>query len=486
MVLPAEVAAAAAAAAEVTGNAPRKLTAASDWGVGVQQALCDKVQLFGRIKAAKAAGSSSKQPPPQQLSRQEMEQQLDDLLTRVQDWKRRYSSSTASSSSSSSSSTVAAASIPAGFELTPKEQKAAELAAAFLELVKASAAAKAAAATATKSKYIAKSAGLPSAKLGSGLETLLSAVNDDAARRLFLLHVGGPDGSSGFDSRRGGSSGSNGGSSDSSSDEEDDSSDEEDEDESAPGSVQAMLRAKARTAAAAEGTRKEGGAAAAGSRQAGAGAVGKDDAVSSASSVVDAAPRQLGGLDETLESLRETLEGAGDKQKQDQAGSAPSSSGSSSSSKQPAGKGGAAGDDDSSSSDSDSDSDESGLTFGELSGLLKKQMQELSTREGQNSDLALYLKASKGAYRVAASIPTAQDRVANALLLCFALLEQWAVAGAFVASSGNLAASFTAAAALQVMTTTLQQAVGQRERQRLRRDIGSGWALQLQMFGPGP
>jgi hypothetical protein len=113
-------------------------------------------------------------------------------------------------------------------------------------------------------------------------------------------------------------------------------------------------------------------------------------------------------------------------------------------------------------------------------------MKLFSTLESQASDLALYLKASKGAYRVAASIPTAQDKVAYTLLLCFALLEQVAVAGSFVASSGNLAASFTAAAALQVLATTLQQTVGQRERQRLRKDMGSGWALQLQMFGPGP
>lgn len=94
--------------------------------------------------------------------------------------------------------------------------------------------------------------------------------------------------------------------------------------------------------------------------------------------------------------------------------------------------------------------------------------------------LQQYEKVCRAAYRVAASnIPTAQDRVALALLLSFNLLEQLATAGAFVASSGNLAASFTAAAAVQVVTTTLQQAVAQRERQRVRQAIGGGWGAQL-------
>jgi hypothetical protein len=474
MVLPAEVAAAAAATAAAKGIKQGKVTIGSDLELDVKEALTQKVQMFGRMKADSSSRSSSsgKATPSQQqpkLSKQEMEQQLDKLTAAVSEWKRTYSSS--------SSRTAAASEPPVGFELTQREADAAELAAEFLELVKASAAAKAAAAVASKSKYIAKSAGLASAKLGTGLEALLRALNDDAQRRLCLLHVG-TDGS-GFSLRRHGIDGT----SSSGSSSEDDSSD--DEDESTPGSVQAVLRAKARTAA--EGARQDDSSKGRAKRASSLSGVTGDDSSDGSSSV-----RQQGGLDDAVLSLKDAMKGLRGKQpqgeKQKGAADAPSSSSSSStdgkdtaaassSSKKASG--------DSTDSDSDSD-DEEGLTFRELESLLKKQMKQLQTREGQSSDMALYLKASKGAYRVAASIPTAQDKVAYSLLLCFALLEQVAVAGSFVATSGNLAASFTAAAALQVLTTTLQQAVGQRERQRLRKDVGSGWALQLQMFGPGP
>jgi hypothetical protein len=117
--------------------------------------------------------------------------------------------------------------------------------------------------------------------------------------------------------------------------------------------------------------------------------------------------------------------------------------------------------------------------------MVMKTVQQLKSFAGRNSEMAQYLLACKGAYRVATNIPTAQDRLAYVLLLCFSLLEQLAVAGAFVASSGNLAASFTAAAALQVVTVTLQEAVGRRERQRLRQAMGTGWGLQLQLLGDG-
>jgi hypothetical protein len=173
MVLPAEAATAAAATAK--GIKARKVTADSVLGLDVKQALAQKVQMFGRMKAD--SSSSGKAAPSQQqltLSKQEMEQQLDKLTAAVSEWKRTYSSSGSSSSNSSSGSGAAAASEPlVGFELTQREVDAAELAAEFLELVKASAAAKAAAAVATNSNYIAKSAGLASAKLGTGLEALL-------------------------------------------------------------------------------------------------------------------------------------------------------------------------------------------------------------------------------------------------------------------------------------------------------------------------
>lgn len=237
-----------------------------------------------------------------------------------------------------------------------------------------------------------------------------------------------------------------------------------------------MLSAKARTAA--EGARQDES-----SRRAvvnrrddsSKAAVGQDE--SSPVSLQQELEEAVGNLKDGLlrrqqkQKQRQIDKGAGDKQRS--AAAAGGAGADASSSK---------------SSDSDSDSDgegetDEGLTYRELEELLMKQMQQLATREGQNTDLALYLKASKGSYRVAANIPTAQDRIAAALLVSFALLEQLAVAGAFVASSGNLAASFSAAAALQVATVTLQQVVGQRERRRVREAMGSEWALQLQMLG---
>jgi len=460
MAIPAEAAAAAAATAPaVDDTTASKVVDVANKRLNMQEALTEKVQFFGRVKAArKAAASSSssgqgssqpqQQRPPQQQqpSKQEVEQQLDKLLAAVQDWKAGLTSS--SSSSSGSSARI----LPAAFRLTPREQEAAELAAEFLELVKASAAAKAAAAVATKSKYIAKSAGLPSSKLVSGLESLLLQLNKDPQRRLFLLHIATDDSSS--------SSNSSGSRGDGSSSEEDESSSDEDEDESTPGSVQAMMKAKARTAA--EGVRQREAA----------------RAVRAESAAAD--EQQLQRLDEAVGSgLSEEwgtpswLMGNRQAKQQERADVAGGSSSSE--------KGRQTNGDTRIGADSDSGEKE-GMTLIELIKIIKQHQKELATPDGQQSDFALYLKASKGAFKVAATIPTAQDRVAEVLLLTFSLLEQLAMAGAFVASSGNLAASFTAAAAVQVATTTLQQAVGQRERQRIREGIGRGWALQLNLL----
>lgn len=126
-----------------------------------------------------------------------------------------------------------------------------------------------------------------------------------------------------------------------------------------------------------------------------------------------------------------------------------------------------------------------GLDFEELPAFIKQQLEQLQAADGPGSSgdtLQRYLAASKGAYRVAANLPTAQDSLARALLTTFCLLEQLSVVGAFVASTGNLAASLSAAAAVGAATVTLQQAVGQRERGRVRRAVGPGWPLKFQMF----
>ncbi|WIA34594.1 hypothetical protein OEZ86_012914 [Tetradesmus obliquus] len=103
-------------------------------------------------------------------------------------------------------------------------------------------------------------------------------------------------------------------------------------------------------------------------------------------------------------------------------------------------------------------------------------MQMLEEKLSQGSKHAQVMAE---AWSAAGSVPTAEDRLVRALLLGYTLLTELAPAGAFVATGGNVAASFVASSCYNVLALSMNDVAAQQARSAVRKALGKEWLMQL-------